>query len=85
MTPAPTDRAAPDACPGCGARRAPAPLMTVAEAARRYGVTKMTAYRWVAKGSLPVVRVGPTRRLRVPVAEADRIWGPVGTQPKNEA
>jgi excisionase family DNA binding protein len=74
---APTDRAdAPGACPGCGARATP-PLMTVAEAATRYGLTRPFAYRWVRKGVFPIVRVGPTRRIRIPVAAADRICQPV--------
>jgi excisionase family DNA binding protein len=77
MTPAPTARDdAAGACPACGAR-AGAPLMTVAAAATRYGLTRPFAYRWVRKGVLPVVRVGPTRRIRIPVAAADRICQPV--------
>jgi excisionase family DNA binding protein len=51
--------------------------MTVAEAAARYGLTRGFAYRWVRKGVFPIVRVGPARRIRIPVTAADRICRPV--------
>jgi excisionase family DNA binding protein len=48
----------------------------VAQAARRYGITRTTAYRWIDKRVLPIMLVGPARRIRIPVAEADRVCGP---------
>ena len=75
MTLASDRRAVPGGCPVCGGPAAG--LLTVAQAATRYGLPRKLAYRWVRKGALPVVRIGPTKRLRVRVADADRVWQPV--------
>ena len=41
-----------------------APLMTVAEVAKRLRVSNMTVYRLVNSGQLPAVRVGRGYRIR---------------------
>jgi excisionase family DNA binding protein len=46
--------------------------LTVEEAGRRYfGLCKMSSYRAVKKGDIPVIRVG--RLMRVPVAAMERM------------
>lgn len=46
--------------------------MTVPEAGAKYfGISRKAAYKAVANGSLPVVRLG--RTLRVPVAACERM------------
>lgn len=41
------------------------PFLTVAQAAAESGVTMLTIRRHIAKGALPVVRWGPTGRIRI--------------------
>lgn len=45
--------------------------VSVAEAGRRLGVSRMTAYRAVHAGDIPAIRIG--RRLVVPIAALDRL------------
>jgi excisionase family DNA binding protein len=47
------------------------PLLTIAEAAERLGLSYQTAYKWVERGELPTVRVAGRRR--VPAAALDEI------------
>lgn len=47
-------------------------LMTCLEVARAYRVNVETVRRWVRKGAIDVVRVGPHRRIRIRSAEADK-------------
>ncbi len=47
--------------------------MTVEEAARIVGISRSAAYRAVATGQLPSIRVG--RRLLVPTAKLDQLLG----------
>jgi len=42
---------------------APKPLLTVKQAATVYQVTERTIRTWVAKGAVPSVRVGGSRRI----------------------
>lgn len=39
------------------------PLVTVKQAAAAYQVTERTVWTWVAKGAVPSVRIGGTRRV----------------------
>lgn len=48
-------------------------LLTVAQVAARYGVSTDSLYRWIEKGALPVVRIGPFRRIRIRARDADRL------------
>jgi excisionase family DNA binding protein len=41
-------------------------LLPMPEAARRLGVSPRTVQRWVKSGSLEVVRIGGSRRVRLP-------------------
>jgi excisionase family DNA binding protein len=43
----------------------PPELMTVRQVAELSGVDRVTVWRWVEKGVVPAVRVGPTRRIRI--------------------
>jgi excisionase family DNA binding protein len=52
---------------------APSDLLTVPQAAARYAVHPVTLWRWIAKGVVPVVRVGPSRRIRIRPRDADRV------------
>lgn len=47
-------------------------LLTVREVAERYRVHVVTVKNWVRKGIIAVVRVGPTRRVRITAEEAAR-------------
>lgn len=50
-------------------------LMTVAEVAALYGVHDVTIRRWIAKGLMGIVRVGPGGRvIRITRVEAMRHW-----------
>ncbi|HKD33448.1 MAG TPA: helix-turn-helix domain-containing protein [Gaiellaceae bacterium] len=40
-------------------------MLTAAELAREFSVSRQTVYRWAAKGQVPTVRLGGT--LRIPV------------------
>ncbi len=42
--------------------------LTVAEAAKRLGVSSQTIWRWIDRGILPAFRVGP-KRVRISVAD----------------
>ena len=44
------------------------PLLSIEEAAKILGIGKNTAYKMVDAGSLPVVRIGAGRNLKVPTA-----------------
>lgn len=48
-------------------------LLTVSQAAVRYHVHPVTLWRWIGKGVVPVVRIGPAKRIRIRPAEADRV------------
>jgi excisionase family DNA binding protein len=50
----------------------PAKLLTVPQVAARYNVHRVTVWRWIRKGIIGVVHVGPYRRTRITEAEADR-------------
>lgn len=51
----------------------PARLRTVADAARAFGVSDETIRRWVRKGIIGYVMVGPYRIKRIPDSEIDRL------------
>jgi len=42
-------------------------LLKVREYAERENVSARTVRRWIEKGAIPIVRVGPTRRIRIRV------------------
>jgi hypothetical protein len=44
-------------------------------------VDRRTFYRWIDKGIVPIVRVGPAQTIRVDVAEADRVLMPADGTP----
>lgn len=44
------------------------PLLSIEEAAKVLGLGKNTVYRMVEAGSLPVVRIGAGRNIKVPTA-----------------
>ena len=44
-------------------------LLRVPQAALLLGMSEMSCYRRIADGSIPSVRIGPTRGLRVPRGE----------------
>ena len=46
-------------------------MLTVKEFAERFHITKMTAYRWIKKGRMRVVKIGKT--IRIEQSEVDRI------------
>jgi excisionase family DNA binding protein len=48
------------------------PLMRPGQAASRLGVTTETLRRWMAKGALEYVEVGPFRRKRIRLSEVER-------------
>lgn len=48
-------------------------LITIAEAARRLSVSSDTIRRMIAKGELPMVRIG--RLVRIPAEAVDRLAG----------
>ena len=47
--------------------------MTIPEAARLLGISRSAAYRAVARGEIPTIRIG--RRLLVPTAKLYRLLG----------
>jgi excisionase family DNA binding protein len=47
-------------------------LLTVAQAARESGFSRITIRRHIEKGALVVVRLGPTRRIRIRRADFER-------------
>lgn len=59
------------------ARARPPALLTVREAAARLTVDASTVKRWIAKGALQAVAVGPYHRLRVTPAELAKHVRPV--------
>lgn len=46
-------------------------MLTVKEFAERFHITKMTAYRWIKKGRVNVVKIGTT--IRIEQSEVERI------------
>lgn len=48
------------------------PLLTAADAARRLGVSVDTVRRWVRKGSVTYVEIGPYRRKRLRQCDVDQ-------------
>jgi excisionase family DNA binding protein len=46
-------------------------MLTVKEFAERFHITKMTAYRWIKKGRMRVVKIGKT--IRIEQSEFDRM------------
>lgn len=52
--------------------RANDPLLTPSKAAKRLGVTSETIRRWMKKGALPYVEVGPNHRKRVYLSDVER-------------
>ncbi len=56
--------------------------MTVAEAARCLGIGRNSAYEAIARGEIPVIRVG--KRLLVPKAALDALLA-AGQPKKNDA
>ncbi len=49
--------------------------LTVAEAAKRLGVSSQTIWRWIDRGILPAFRVGP-KRVRISAADLDGVRRP---------
>ena len=47
-------------------------LLRVTQAALVMGISEMSCYRRIADGSIPSVRIGPSRGVRVPKAELMR-------------
>jgi excisionase family DNA binding protein len=47
-------------------------LLTSREVAQLYRVNPETVRRWVRKGILPVIRVGPTHRIRFCESQVQR-------------
>ena len=54
-------------------------LLRGVEVAQALNVSRALAYRWMASGILPVIRVPGTRSIRVPKAALDR-WIEQNTQ-----
>lgn len=50
----------------------PSDLLTVPQVAAKYGVHRVSIWRWIAKGLIATVRVGPTQLIRIERCEADR-------------
>jgi len=46
-------------------------MLTVKEFAEKFHITKMTAYRWIKKGRVRVVKIGKT--IRIEQSEVDRM------------
>jgi len=53
------------------------PLLTVAEVAQSYNVSDETVRRWMRKGIIGYVMVGPFRARRIPKDEAERHFAAV--------
>jgi excisionase family DNA binding protein len=51
-------------------------LLTVAEVAQTYHVSDETVRRWIRKGILGYVMVGPFRVRRIPRQEAEKHFNP---------
>jgi excisionase family DNA binding protein len=47
-------------------------LLSTADVAAQYGVSDETVRRWIRKGVIAYVMVGPFRLKRIPRSEADR-------------
>jgi excisionase family DNA binding protein len=60
----------------------PPETITVEEAGKRLGVSRMTAYTAVKRGQIPSIRVG--HRLVVPVAKLNAMLGADETQPRED-
>ena len=59
-------------------------LYTVRQIAEKYGVTRVTVWRWIRKGAVQVVRKGPRTGVRVidaPVRQVTSSDIPVTTSP----
>jgi excisionase family DNA binding protein len=56
--------------------------LTVPEAARLLGISRMTAYAAVREGALPSLRIG--RRVLVPRAALDRLLAEASGKPDQE-
>ncbi len=56
----------------------PRPPLTIQEFAKVMGVSRATAYRQLADGTLPVRTIKIGRQHRVPRAELDRLLGEGG-------
>lgn len=48
-------------------------VLTLADAAERLGISHKTLRRWAAAGHIKLVTLWPTHRLRITVAEVERI------------
>lgn len=51
-------------------------LLTIGTVASMYGVSEETVRRWMRKGAIRYVAVGPHNARRVPKSEADRMLRP---------
>jgi len=49
-------------------------LLTIKEAAARIRVGRRTMERWIARGTVPHVRLDGDRMVRIPVALLDEWW-----------
>jgi excisionase family DNA binding protein len=49
----------------------PPELLSVRQVAELSGVDRRTVWRWVDKGAVPHLRVGPTRRIRIARRDAE--------------
>lgn len=57
----------------------PEPYVRVSTLARYWNVDPKALYRDIDKGALVVDRLGPARRMRIPIAEARRYGAPQGS------
>lgn len=48
------------------------PLLSVSAAARRLGVNRATIRRWVRKGAISYVELGPHKRKRLRASDVDK-------------
>ncbi len=48
------------------------PMLTVSAAARRLGVNRETIRRWVRKGALTYVELGPFKRKKLRQSDVDK-------------